>query len=107
MKRKILPIGEVLKKIFLDLEKRQEISEDRMSRLWKNLVGESGFRHSKPVSLKKRILTVRVDNSVWMQDLVMRKRRLLKGLKRELGKDKICEIHFRIGELNGQNSSER
>ncbi len=62
-------------------------------------MGEAGFRHSRPASVKKNVLTVKVDSSVWMQELAMRKRQLLKGLKRDLGKDRISEIQFRIGEI--------
>ena len=99
MKRKVSPIGDVLKQVFLEIEKRQEISEDEISGLWKDLVGETGFKHSKPERLKKKALTVRVDSSAWLQELTLRKHPLLKGLKRALGKDRICEIHFKIGEF--------
>jgi predicted nucleic acid-binding Zn ribbon protein len=40
-----------------------------------------------------------VDNSVWLQELSMKKRNILKGLQRELGKDKISDIQFKIGEF--------
>jgi len=99
VKRKASPIGDVLKSVFSEIEKRQDIPEEDIHDLWKGLVGETGFRHSKPSSLKKQALTVRVNNSVWMQELTLRKRILLKGLKRALGKDRISEIHFKIGEF--------
>ncbi len=99
MKRKVSPIGDVLKQVFSEIEKRQEICEDEISGLWAALVGEAGFKHSRPEKMKKKVLTVRVDNSAWLQDLTLRKHPLLKGLKRALGKDRICEIHFRIGEF--------
>lgn len=99
MKRKVSAIKDVLKDVFTSIEKSQELSEDEISGLWKSLAGEGGFRHSRPVALKKKVLTVRVSNSVWMQELSLRKRPLLKGLKIALGKDRISEIHFRIGEF--------
>ena len=99
MRRRASLIGDVLKNVFLEIEKNQEFSEDEISRLWKELAGEIGFRHSRPEALKRKILRVRVDNSAWLQELTLRKRELLKGLKRTLGKDKISEIHFRIGEF--------
>ena len=99
MGRKASLIGDVLKNVFLEIEKNQEFSEDEISRLWKELAGETGFRHSRPEALKRKVLRVRVDNSAWLQELTLRKRELLKGLKRALGKDRISEIHFRIGEF--------
>jgi len=99
VKRKIAPIGDVLKDVFSEIEKRQEVSEEAIGGLWRGLVGERGFKYSKPSSLKKQVLTVRVNNSAWMQELTLRKRALLKGLKRALGKDRIAGIHFKIGEF--------
>ena len=99
MKKKAAPISEILKTVFTQLEDRKLSSQEEIEGLWKSLVGETGFKHSRPVSVRKNVLTVRVDSSPWMQELSMRKRQILKGLKRDLGKDRISEIQFRIGEF--------
>ena len=99
MKNRISPIGEIIKDVFSRLEGEKTTSKESIEHLWKALVGDRGFQHSRPASLRKKVLTVRVDSPGWMQELTMQKRRLLKGLKRELGKDKISELHFRIGEF--------
>lgn len=91
--------GEVLKSVFAELDKKKNVSQEAVTTLWKELVGEKGLAHAKPTSLRRKVLTVRVDSSAWLQELVMQKRRLLKGLKRALGKDRITEIHFRIGDF--------
>ena len=101
MSKKISPIGDVIKDVFAGWEKERNFSKEEIEFCWKELVGQAGFQHSKPSTLRKKILTVRVDSSVWLQELVMKKRQILKGLKRALGKDRITEIHFRIGEFNG------
>ena len=98
MSKKISSIGDVVKTVFTRLENEKNFSREDMESLWKTLVGESGFRHSRPTALKKKVLTVRVDSSGWMHELAMKKRDLLKGLKRTLGKDRISELHFKIGE---------
>ena len=99
MKKKAEPISEVLKNVFSSLESQRNPAREEVDELWRALVGEGGFRHARPATLKKGILTVRVDSSGWMQELALRKRELLKGLKRTLGKDRISEIHFKIGEF--------
>lgn len=99
MRKRPAAIGDVLKNVFAEIEKKQEISEDEIIKIWKSVAGDAAFRHSRPESLKKKALKVRVDNSAWHQELCWRKRELLKGLKRALGKDKISEIHFKIGEF--------
>ena len=93
------PIGDVLKSIFEKIGKEKTISKEEIEAAWKELAGEAAFKHSRPASFRKNILTVRVDSSVWMQELSMKKRKLLKGLKRTLGKDRITEIHFKTGEF--------
>jgi len=99
LKSKISPISEVIQSVFTKLEGTTNPFQEDMESLWKELVGQDGFRHSRPVAIRKNILNVLVDNSSWMQELSMRKRNILKGLKRKLGKDKISEIHFKIGEF--------
>ena len=98
-KGNISPIGDVVKSVFVELDGRKNVSEEDIQQHWESLAGADGARHSRPHELKKLILTVRVDSSVWLQELTMRKRFLLKGLKRALGKDRISEIHFKIGEF--------
>ena len=63
------------------------------------MAGEKVFKHSRPVSLRKKIISVYVDSSVWMEELSLKKRFLLKGLKKELGRDKIAEIRLKVGEF--------
>ena len=99
MKSKISPIGEVIQSIFTKLEGAANPFQEDVESLWKELVGQDGFRHSRPVAIRRKILNVLVDNSGWMQELSMRKRGILKGLKRKLGRDRISEINFRIGEF--------
>ncbi len=99
MSREITPIRDVLKNVFEKMESGRTFTREDIEERWKGLVGEAGFRHSRPVVFKKGILSVRVDNSVWLQDLSMKKRKILKGLQRELGKDKISDIQFKIGEF--------
>lgn len=96
---KITPIGDILKSVFAELENKKNVSREDIESFWKELVGESGFKHSRPLTIRKEVLTVQVDSSGWMQELTMKKRNILKGLKRRLGKDRISEIHFKIGEF--------
>lgn len=99
MKSQPTKIADVIKSVFHQLEDEKNISQEYINNCWKQLAGEAGLRHSKPTDLRKKVLTVRVDSSAWMQELTLQKRRILKGLQRTLGKDRISEIHFKIGEF--------
>ena len=92
-------IKDILKTVFEKLESGKTYTREDIEERWKVIAGETGFKHSRPVVFKKNILTVYVDNSVWMQELAMKKRKILKGLQKELGKDKISDIQFKIGEF--------
>lgn len=92
-------IGDVLKSVFAQIENKKTVGKESVDASWREAAGDTAFKHSRPASLRKGVVTVRVDSSTWMQELSMKKRALLKGLKRSLGKDRITDIHFRIGEL--------
>ena len=99
IRSKISPISDILKTVFAELETKRSLSREDIELFWKQIIGEDGFWHSRPMAIRKGILTVLVDSSGWMQEFAMRKRSILKGLKRRLGKDKISQIHFKIGEF--------
>ena len=99
MGRDITPIKDILKSVFEKIESGKTFTREDIEERWKEIVGEVGFKHSRPVVFRKEILSVRVDNSVWLQELSMKKRKILKGLQRELGKDKISDIQFKIREF--------
>ena len=99
MSKKITPIGDILKSVFARLESEKNPSKEDIESHWMECAGKEALRHSRPASLRKNILTVQVDSSAWLQELTMKKRDLLKALKRTLGKDRISEIHFKIGEF--------
>ena len=96
---KVTPIGEIIHGVFARIENEKNLSKEDIDSLWKEACGSQAAGHSTPVTLKKGVLMVWVDSSGWMQELSMRKREILKALKRKLGKDKISEIHLKIGEF--------
>jgi predicted nucleic acid-binding Zn ribbon protein len=98
-KKNISAISEIIGGVLGKLEKQKNSSKEEMELCWRKLAGEKAFVHSRPVSMRKKVLTVRVDTSAWLEALTLDKRKLLKGLKRQLGKDKISTLHFKIGEF--------
>ena len=98
MTKKITPIGEIVKSVFAQLENEKTFSREDVESQWKVLIGVPAAKHTRPVSLRKGVLMVFVDSSGWMQEMAMKKRKILKQLKRQFGKDRISGINFRIGE---------
>lgn len=92
-------IDDVIKSVFTKIEGQKIISKEFIESSWRQAAGDAGSAHSTPVELKKEVLLVRVDSSAWMQELALQKRKILKGLQRALGKDRITGINFKIGEF--------
>ena len=93
------PVGDVLRGIFSGLDAKKALSEEAIRGAWADAAGPRGARHARPVSLAQKVLRVEVDSPGWMQELTLNKRRVLKKLQTHIGKDKIQEIRFRIGEF--------
>jgi predicted nucleic acid-binding Zn ribbon protein len=93
------PIGDIVRTVFEKLQREKTLTREEVEERWKNLVGDTGAKHTYPASLRKGTLVVFVDSSGWMQEMAFAKRKLLKQLKRTFGKDKILGIQFRIGEV--------
>ena len=95
---RITPVGDIVKAVFERLESGKTLTKEDVDERWKEVAGNAAA-HTRPVALRKSVLTVFVDSSAWMQEMTLRKRIILKQLKRAFGKDKISGIHFRIGEI--------
>ncbi len=87
-------IKTVLKKIDSPSKKKGEAIE----KIWGEIAGAGASGHSKPVSLRKKKLTVHVDDSGWLYELSLRKKELLHKLQSVLGDDVVTELRLRIGE---------
>ena len=99
MRNSVASIKDIVKSVFRELESGKTLLREEVENRWRELVGEDGFKHSRPVTLRKSILTVYVDSPGWLQEMSMKQRGLLKRLKMTFGKDRISKIHFKIGEL--------
>lgn len=87
-------IKQTLEGIIKDIEKKQtsQLKEKDALRLFKENLTSRERRHAKCTTLRKGVLTVNVDSSVWLYQLSLKKEEFLKkmGLK---------DIRFRIGEV--------
>lgn len=93
------PVGDLLKGVVARIaEEKKELSQEDVAGAWCEAAGERGGKHGKPVSLHRKVLRIRVDSSAWLQQFALNKRKILKKLQTHFGKDKITDIHFRIGE---------
>jgi len=69
----------------------------RVEQNWSELVGAEAAAHSSPELLRGPILDVRVDASVWGQQLQLRSPEILRGLRELLGDAAPSDLRFRVG----------
>lgn len=82
---------------------RARLSEYRIHRIWKEVVGDKVAERSHPLRLKDKTLYVRVVSSPWMQELSLFKDRIIKGLNERLGEKTVEEMVFKLGRIPRQS----
>ncbi|MCX5715975.1 MAG: DciA family protein [Candidatus Omnitrophica bacterium] len=106
------PIKDIIKKVISELDgsagKKEEkkLTQEDITAMWAGAAGRVAARHSRPASLRKGRLVVNVSDSSLLYDLTLRKTQILESLAKEL-KGKIQDVQFRIGDVNGEDKSEK
>jgi hypothetical protein len=84
----------VVKKIGLE-RKRSDLE---ILKVWNNLMDPQVAAHAQPVNIAKGTLFVKVDSSVWLDEIVRyRRKEILDRLKTAFGPDLVQKISFRVG----------
>jgi hypothetical protein len=86
-------IAEILRQVGLS----EGIEENRLKEAWKEIVGDYISSYSRPVSLKKNILTLQVSQPAMKFHLEQMRGELLTKLQKFFGKDVIKIIRFTVG----------
>lgn len=75
-------------------------SEDRrLLDVWVKAAGPQIASQSRPESLKRDVLFVKVSSSVWMQQLHFLKGELIEKVNALMGKAPVKDMHFSIGQV--------
>lgn len=83
----------LLRKIESGAKKTTAVSE-----AWIEAADEETKAHARPVCLKNGIMTVAVENSVWMYKLMLEKKEIIRKFNEKYsGRKKATEIRFRVG----------
>ena len=93
-------IENIVKDVIKNLSGKARVSEEEVSEAWKKAAGSAAATHTRPVSIKRAVLTVNVDGSGWLYELTIKKRELLKKLEGKIRGKELKGIRFRIGEID-------
>jgi predicted nucleic acid-binding Zn ribbon protein len=96
-KGELEPIGRLVPRVLTDLGLDSAARVVRVAERWEEAVGPEIARHCQPVALRGERLEVRVDSSVWCQQLQLRAPEILAALARVLGDDAPRDLWFRLG----------
>lgn len=92
-------IGGIINQIIKKLDTKTHGAKEEIVAAWHKAVEPGAAGHTKPVAIKKNILTIEVDSSTWLYVLSLKKRSILGAMKKTLGDTKIEDLRFRMGEI--------
>jgi predicted nucleic acid-binding Zn ribbon protein len=93
-------LAEVLSRLFTSRGWGQRQDRRRLEESWRAVVRENVAKRTELGSLRRGVLEVIVADAVVLQELAgFEKRRLLEGLQERLGKSRVTDIRFRLGNV--------
>lgn len=101
------PVGEVLERVFSRLGVDTKIRELQVLRAWSEIVGRHLNKHSKPVSIRKGNLFVKVDSSAWLAQITYFKEKIISEINRREGREVVKDIYLRVGKVSSPHTHYR
>lgn len=89
-------VGELLARVLEDLGGGETARALRIAERWEEVLGADVAAHSRPVALRRGVLEVAVDSSVWCQQLKLRSPEILAALRAAAGDDAPEAIWLRV-----------
>lgn len=98
-KKQIKPIviKELINEFFKERKSAGKSLESRIMDEWESLIPEKAIKHTKPITIKSKVLLIAVSNSAWLHQLTLKKIELLKTIQEKLNTQDIIDIRFKIG----------
>lgn len=97
--RKPAALEGLIKKAMKSLRAQNRLTQEDMAEIWQGAAGKAAAIHTRPVSFRKAVLMMHVDDSGWLYELTIKKKELLKKLDGKFKGKKLKDIRFRIGEI--------
>jgi predicted nucleic acid-binding Zn ribbon protein len=81
-----------------------KLVEHQLLQRWPEIAGPQIAAHSRPDQIRFRKLTLLVQNSVWLQQLLFLKPSLIEKINTRAGNVIVTDILLRVGEIGGTPS---
>lgn len=90
--------GEVLPRVLDSIGLDRRRSDAEILKAWNHLLDPAIVAHAQPTGLRRGTLFVKVDSSVWLDEIVRyRRKEILDRLQHAFGRELIARISFRLG----------
>ena len=83
-----------LPKALAELNLLEQYKLNTLVHKWRDVVGDVIAVHTKIVSIKPPDMVISADNSMWMQELQMQKRRIIEAINKYYRQEVITDIRF-------------
>ena len=93
-------IQEIIQNILDKLAYKDGFKKAWIEKHWPDLVGSEASRHSLPQRVERAVLFVKVDSSVWKQELFMRRRQLLEKINGSFSHVILNDVKYQIGHFS-------
>ena len=87
-------IGGTLKKLIKKEGLENQINQQKAISFWEEVVGQKIKENTEPIEVQFGVMTVKVNSSVWKQELQFQKRNIIKSLNKKLIKTVIKDLRF-------------
>lgn len=95
-------IGYKIDSVFNQIKKKLKISEFyelSITKIWKDVTGDVISQVSIPIHLEDGVLTVNVRDTIWLNQLTLLKKEIIKQINENLGKEVVKDIKYKVGVL--------
>jgi len=105
--RGLRPLGGILQGMMRRGKFAEKWRQAQIQAAWVETVGPKAGENARPVSLKDGRLLVGVTSSVWSQELLFDKERILEGLRKRLKDEPLVDVRFKVGDRKSKRKSDK
>ncbi|MBI5197807.1 MAG: DUF721 domain-containing protein [Nitrospirae bacterium] len=96
---RLTPVSGLLRNILRQYGLEGKLREYQLAQRWEEIVGQTIAGHTYPEAIRFKKLILRVDSSVWMQQLSFFKKDLVEKVNNAFESPLIQDIQLRIGTI--------
>lgn len=94
--KKLISTKDIINKIAKEIGLETKLTEAKILQSWKKEVGEKISDHTTPIKIFKGKLFVKVDSSVWVNQLTFIKKDIIDKLNKAITGNSIKDIFFTL-----------